>query len=338
VSYRGGEMLENCLQALKAQDYSNLEIIVVDNGSGMHLRKTFGQRHPGVMWITEAHNIGFAGGCNSGIRQSHGDFVSLINDDAMIDPHWTSEMVRCIANHPEAGAVAGLVIDGNQPDIIDSFGVGIALDGMSRQIECGSPANLTREVKEVLAFSGCSCLIRKTAIDDVGMFDERFFAYCEDTDLSLRIIRAGWKIITCPAARSLHHYSHTSGRFSLRKLFLIERNHHWVAIKNYPFLLLLLLPGANLWRIAVQAYASVSGTGPIKGFMGNGFFQVTSVLLKANLSALAGMPAILSNRLRFGHRQKHSTFAMTSILLRGRMLITDVLLSGSGLAPENETH
>jgi GT2 family glycosyltransferase len=338
VSYKGGEMLVKCLKALEAQDYTNIEIIVVDNGSGIALEKTLSSQHPQCKWITEQCNQGFAGGTNRGISKASGEFIALVNDDAMFEPTWISVMLKCMQDNPSAGACAGLVVDGNSPDILDSFGVGIALDGMSRQLECGTSSTLSRDTTEVLAFSGCSCLLRKAALDDTGVFDERFFAYCEDTDLSLRIIRAGWKILACPNAKSLHHYSHTGGRFSLRKLYLIERNHQWVALKNFSTPLILLLPICNLWRFLIQIYASISGAGPVKGFVANGVIKVAFTLAKANVAAAFRAPAILLSRLFAGTRKGLGACGFFSTLVRGRMTIADVILSGSSLPTDDQAH
>jgi GT2 family glycosyltransferase len=256
-----------------------------------------------------------------------------VNDDAMFEPTWISVMLKCMQDNPSAGACAGLVVDGNSPDVLDSFGVGIALDGMSRQIECGTSSSLSRETTEVLAFSGCSCLLRKAALDDTGHFDERFFAYCEDTDLSLRIIRAGWKIITCPQARSLHYYSHTGGQFSLKKLRLIERNHHWVACKNFPLPLLILLPIVALWKSILQVYAVIKGKGPAREFVRSSPLKALLVIVAADIEMLASLPRIFLQRLA-QPPSKMAASALTRLLFKERMSITDVLMSGRSNQPD----
>jgi len=106
--------------------------------------------------------------------------------------------------------------------------------------------------KEVMLFSGCACLLRMEALNEVGLFDEDFFAYCEDTDLGLRLHRSGWKIVVAPDAYVHHYYSMTGGKFSLQKIYWVERNHLWVAIKNFPWFLLTILPFVTAWRYLVQ--------------------------------------------------------------------------------------
>ena len=336
VSFRGGTMLEQCLESLEKQDCTDKEIVVVDNGSGMDLAGKLAKDHRTCRWVTEPHNLGFAGGTNRGIAAAKGRLIALVNDDAVLAPNWITEMTALMRANPTAGAAAGLVIDGNQPSLLDSFGVGVSLDGMSRQLECGEPANIPRSVKSVLAFSGCSCILRRAALKEVGLFDERFFAYCEDTDLSLRLIRSGWQILACPSARSTHYYSHTGGRFSLKKLYLIERNHQWVALRNFPLPVLMLFPFATLWRFAVQIIASRRKSSPVSGFISNGLLKVAWTLLRADLSAASRVPEILLSRIGGRQGKDMSMLQYTRILAANRMPISSVLLSGASSPPENQ--
>lgn len=329
VSYHGGKMLEDCLSSLARQDYPDLEVIVVDNGSGLHLEDSLSSRFKNCRWVNEPQNLGFAGGCNRGITAATGTFIALINDDAVADKAWISNMVDCMQSNPDAGAIAGMSVDGNNPAILDSLGVGVALDGMSRQLQCGARAAADRSTTRVLAFSGCSCMLRKEALEAAGSFDERFFAYCEDTDLSLRLIRTGWSILTCPSAKITHFYSQTGGRYSLRKMYLIERNHHWVALKNFPIPLLLLLPLSNLWRIIVQFYGLLSGRGPSRGFAGNGLYATVKTLIKADLDMIAALPAILYERMSSRRTSRLTAAFFTALLFRNRMMLTAIFLSGS---------
>lgn len=329
VSYHGGKMLEECLSSLEKQDYTSHEVIVVDNGSGKHLQESLSSKFKSCRWVNEPQNLGFAGGCNRGIAASKGSLIALINDDAIADQAWISSMVNCMQSNPDAGAVAGMAIDGNSPDILDSLGVGVALDGMSRQLECGAPLSQHRTSASVLAFSGCSCMLRKTVLETTGCFDERFFAYCEDTDLSLRMIKAGWRIVTCPFATITHFYSQTGGRYSLRKMYLIERNHHWVALKNFPVPVLLMLPLTNAWRILIQFYGLISGRGPSRGFADNGLASVIKTLIKADFDMLTAIPAILHERFSTRQSSLSRSVSFTAMLFKNRMSIPAIFLSGS---------
>ena len=126
----------------------------------------------------------------------------------------------------------GVDVDGSREgDKINSGGVKIWFDGTS----------LAGDVKpDILLPSGCSALYKKKMLDEVGLYDERFFAYCEDTDLGLRARMYGWKAKLASEAIVYHHYSGTTTPNSLFKLFHIERNRIWVMWKNYPLELILI--------------------------------------------------------------------------------------------------
>ena len=305
VSFNCREFLRKCLSSLVRQTYSNVEIIAVDNGSDEDLETALKVEFPSIKWLRLSSNSGFAGGNNTGILKARGKYVALINNDAQADENWLSCLVAAAEQDDKVGAVASMIIDGNNPAILDSCGVIVALDGMSRQAMHGIQSNTALQKQSVLAFSGCACLIRMSALEQTGLFDTRFFAYCEDTDLSLRILRAGWNIITAPEAKVSHSYSKTGGAFSLNKVFWIERNHYWVAIKNFPLPLLLLLPAVSMWRYIFQVYAALRGIGKIDAFVSTcGVTRLILTLLRSNLSAIAGlMPALAS---RFARQQGYA--------------------------------
>jgi len=337
VSFKGGNMLQSCLDSIDKQDYPAVETVLVDNGSGLNLEELLAGRKGNHTCVTEKDNLGFAGGCNSGIKAAKGEIIALVNDDAVLTPGWVSAIAGFMKDTPSAGAAAGLVVDGNRRDILDSFGVGVSLDGMSRQLECGASSSISRKPKQVLAFSGCSCALRRSALGDSGLFDEAFFAYCEDTDLSLRLLSAGWEIWACPSAISYHHYSHTGGRFSLRKLYLIERNHQWVALKNFPLPLLATYPLATMWRLVLQMQAARRKESPVSGFVSNGILPVAATLIKADLAAALRIPGILAARLFQHSRRRISAFSYMNMLVQNRMHIRSVLFSGAQqCSPNNQ--
>ena len=98
-------------------------------------------------------------------------------------------------------------------------------------------------------------MYRKDMLNDIGVFDEEFFAYCEDIDLGFRARLSGWKTTSVPDAIVYHYYSGTSGTHSPLKAYLVERNHLWVALKNFSLPMLLFHPVNTLWRYLIQTYA-----------------------------------------------------------------------------------
>ena len=118
--------------------------------------------------------------------------------------------------------------------VLDSAGMLICADGSSKQRGHGEPPELYREVDEVLFPSGSAAIYRRQMLEDIGGFDERFFLYCEDTDLGLRARWAGWKCLYIPSAVVEHRYSHSSGGASPLKAYYVERNRLLVVMKNFP--------------------------------------------------------------------------------------------------------
>ena len=331
VSFNCTDFLRKCLASLLAQDYPNFEIIAVDNGSDTDLHAKIGNEFPTVKWLRLEKNLGFAGGNNAGMQIASGKYIALINNDAIADPAWLTYLVLAAGSDTHIGAVASMVIDGNNPEILDSCGVSIALDGMSRQAIQGYPCSLKQKQRRVLAFSGCACLINREALKQAGYFDENFFAYCEDTDLSLRIIQTGWDIITEPKAKVTHYYSRTGGAFSLKKVFWIERNHYWVAIKNFPMPLLIALPFVTGWRFIYQVYALASKRGKIATFVsGNGFVDVARTILGANVAAIAGATAAFKARASMKGKQCRTGAEMLRLIFDFHVSIIEIIAGSNG--------
>jgi glycosyltransferase involved in cell wall biosynthesis len=127
VTLNNLNLLRNCLRSLYAQDYAAMEIVVVDNGSDDDIAGMVSAEFPKVRMIRLDKNHGFAGGNNRGIEMAQGEYVALINNDAVASPTWLSSLVETAESDSKIGAVASIVIDGNQPEALDSCEVGIGL-------------------------------------------------------------------------------------------------------------------------------------------------------------------------------------------------------------------
>ena len=190
----------------------------------------------------------------------------------------------------------------------------------------GMPITNLVKQEEVLLFSGCACLLRTEALNEVGLFDEDFFAYCEDTDLGLRLRRAGWNIVVAPGAYVHHFYSMTGGKFSLQKIYWVERNHLWVAIKNFPWFLLIVVPLVTAWRYFVQGYSVLRGTGELNRFTeSNDLSAIVSTYLKAYADMFEKLPVMLLKRQKF--RKKHclGNIDMFHLIWKFRLSIKEII-------------
>ena len=331
VTWNGHERLAALLPTLRAQRHVPERILVVDNGAAPPVSESLADRFPEVEWIRSDTNLGFAAGNNLGLARVTTPFVALINDDARAEPGWLQHMLEVMTAHPDTGAVAPLILDGHTPDRIDSLGVGIARDGMARQRHRGEQAGHNRESDEVIAFSGCACLLRSQALDQTGGFDEAFFAYCEDTDLSLRLQWMGWTVRTCPRAVVRHDYSQTGGAFSAQKVYWVERNHFWVAMKNFPATQLWGLPLVTLWRFGLQALLVLRRQGDLHQFVPRERRgTVVRALCQAHLHAWRGLPGMLRQRRSMQATRKVAPRAMRARLVKHRLTLREIL---AGPAP-----
>lgn len=319
------DLTGECLTSLMQQTHRPLEIILVCNGTPADVVARLRTEFPGVLLVELPHNRGFAGGYNEGMRRATGDYVAIINNDAIASPDWVQAMLLKTASANRVGAVACTILRSDDPERLDSQGVGIAVDGMSRQLHrdlridhgsCRAP----------LIASGCAALFRTAALREVGLFDESFFAYCEDTDLGLRLLWAGYTTALARDAEVTHKYSMTTGRFSSRKVFWVERNHLWVALKCLPWPLLTLLPVTTAWRYVLQLRQLADRSTEVSRFASSeGSAAVVRAVLKAYGSAALGVPRCLRQRIAIRRAAKVSVRDMSRLLWKSRLTMAAVL-------------
>lgn len=307
INRNGRHSLEACLSSLQAQTYPDYEIILVDNASTDDSVSFIESRFPGVSIIKNETNLGFAG-INRGILVAEGKYVAIINHDTRVDSNWLKALVEVAESSAEIGMCAPKILSLRDPSLIESVGLAIYPDGMARMrgwLE--KDVGQYDEVQEILLPSGCAALYRKEMLDEVGLLDEDFFAYCEDVDLGLRGRLAGWKAVLAPSAVVYHHYSGYAGGYSPLKAFLVERNHLWVALKNFPVRILLLVPLYALWRHCLQLYAALAHRGSVGQFLkGASAVEGVLILVKAYLAAAWGIPRMLRKRRKIQAKKRVS--------------------------------
>jgi len=298
VNWNGMAYLGECVESALRQSYPSKELVVVDNDSTDGSREWLRENMAGRLLLVEIpRNIGFAGGVNAGIRASLGEYVALLNNDAVAESNWLSEMVAQ-SSDPGVGMVASKILFYDRRNVIDKAGHLLYPDGLNRGRGAG---DLDRgqfdESGEIFFPDGCAALYRRCMLDAVGLFDEQFFAYGDDADLGLRARWQGWKCTYAPAARVYHRHSGSLGKYSPEKAFLVERNRFWVAVKTLPWPLLLLSPLLTLWRFFWHVLSMFSKRGLAGGVARE--YSAWSLLvatIHAYLSAFAGIFKILQKR------------------------------------------
>jgi GT2 family glycosyltransferase len=299
VNWNGREYLSDCFGSLRAQSFSDFELIFVDNGSADGSVEYVEENFPGwARVLTNTRNEGFSAGNNRGIRAASGKYIALLNNDAQADPSWLEELVKVAEEFPQAGMLASKTFLQGRAKIIDNVGHLLYRDGLNRgrgrlELDRGQFDRL----EEALFPSGCAALYRREMLEDVGLFDEDFFAYGDDTDLGLKGRLAGWKCFYVPKAVVYHRYSQSSGPYSILKAFYVERNRVWIAVKYFPLSVLLESPFYTLVRFLFQGYGALTGRGAAARFSeAYSPGQLLRTLLRAYLAAFRGLPKMWKKR------------------------------------------
>ncbi|MBI2680836.1 MAG: glycosyltransferase family 2 protein [Candidatus Solibacter usitatus] len=242
------QTLGECLASLEKQSRRDFEVIVVDNGGQDNAALQLAKR-TGAIIVKPGRNVGFGAAINLGYRRSRARFLATLNDDAVAHPHWLAALLAAMEARTDAGMGASQVRMLGE-DRLDSAGMLMCGDGSSRQRGHGSAVGTFCQSEEVLLPSGSAAIYRRAMLEEIGLFDEDFFLYCEDTDLGLRARWAGWTCLYVADAVVDHHYSHSAGRASALKAYYVERNRLFVIAKNFPAAMLLAAPFVTMARYA----------------------------------------------------------------------------------------
>lgn len=301
VNWNGAAHLPECLASLAHQSYQELELIVVDNGSTDGSLSVLRNADDDRLTLLEAgRNLGFAGGNNLGIRASRGVYVALLNNDAVAEPGWVEALVRAAGTDRRIGMCASKIYVYGKPGLLDGAGLLLSADGIGRgrgRLEWDGPAFAREE--DILLPSGCAALYRRAMLDEIGLFDEDFFAYCEDSDLGLRARIAGWRCRYVPDAVVHHKYSSSTAPYSTFKAFHVERNRIWVVAKCFPLRLIPASLLSTLLRYALQAYGAARGQGAAARIAEQApLATIMAVVLRAWTAALTRLPVMLGRRRR----------------------------------------
>lgn len=243
VNYRGADDTITCLRALRDElDYpaDRLQLVCVDNASGDGSAARIRAAVPEATLVESAANLGFAGGCDLGVRRATGEVIGLLNSDARPDRNWALAAVDVLRADPTVACVASRVLDwsGERVDYVDAgltwFGMGYKPDAGRPVAELGTDRH--EAPRDVLFATGAAMFVRADVWAEVGGFDERFFMFYEDVDLGWRLNLRGWRVRYQPASLAYHRHhasiSGVDGEDTARELYLLERNALAALYKN----------------------------------------------------------------------------------------------------------
>ncbi len=233
-NWNGRDWLPACLRSLDAQRRPPAEVIVVDNGSHDGSLAYLRHAHPSVRVIELGANTGFAHAANRGIEAARSPWVALINTDIQLAPDWLGRMAQAAAHDGDLAAVACKMLSLDDPTVIYDAGDVLRRDGACEQRGRFTPDDGRFDAAgEVWGACAGAALFRRDAVLGLGGFDERFFAYLEDADLSLRLRLAGWRCRYEPAV-ALHAGEGSSGQLAGGHHRLVARNTLLIVAKAWP--------------------------------------------------------------------------------------------------------
>ncbi len=308
-NWNGKHLLEECLDSLKEQTSRDFEVIVVNNGSSDGSVALLEEKYADFVRLVKLDkNYGFAGGNNRGIEQAGGKYIALLNNDTFCDKRWLEELVKPMEIYPDVGMCASKLLVYDQPELIDAVGHLIYPDGLNRgRGRFEKDSGQYDQLEEIFFPPGCGAIYSKRMLDEIGLFDEDFFSYGDDTDIGLRARLAGWKCLYVPTAVVHHKISGSAGWYSEFKAFHVERNRVWIAVKYFPTVPLLLSVYYTGIRFALQAYGAVAGKGASGKFASEASLgQLVLVLLRAYWAALKGLPRMWKKRNEIRRTKKVS--------------------------------
>jgi GT2 family glycosyltransferase len=319
-----GPLLRACLAALNAQIFRDFEVVVIDNGnSGDRFEE--GASGVSIRVISPGHNVGFGSAVNLAIQSSGARYVATLNDDTEPDAEWLLALVREMESDPRVGMCASRIriFDGGR---LDSAGMLICLDGSAKQRGQDAPPDTFAVSGGTLFPSACAALYRREMLNEIGLFDEDYFLYCEDTDLGLRGRWAGWRCQYVAEATVSHHYSRTAGAVSQLKARYVERNRLWVAIKNFPARALPMIPFVSLARYFWQLSAVRARKGAAGEFIrsGNSLFDVMRILARAHWETLLNLPALFRKRAAVSRTRKARASEFMELMYRHSITARDL--------------
>jgi GT2 family glycosyltransferase len=284
-NWNGERFLRGCLQSLRKQTFKAFEVILVDNASTDGSLALVEKEFPEVRIVKLVRNLGLTGGANAGIKAAQGEVIALLNNDAEAHPNWLESLWDALQRHPEAGMAASKILLYDRRSIINSAGDFYRLDGVpgNRGVWEEDRGQYDRE-EYVFGACGGAAAYRKAMLEEIGLFDEDMFMYCEDVDLAWRAQIAGYRCVYTPKAIAYHRLSATGG--GKLASFYNGRNFIYVLAKDYPSSLF-----RKYWPIILKAQLKIAADA-LRAWRG----EAARARLRGQLAGLKSIPLALSKR------------------------------------------
>ena len=309
VNFNGKEFLDQCLESLQYQVFSDFKTIVVDNFSHDGSVDKIEERFSNIEVLRLKENIGFAAANNYAIKQAEGfQWVALLNPDAIAEPDWLSELHIAAEKNLKYSFFGSHLKKQGSSGTLDGTGDVYHLCGLAWRRDHGVPEKkICRLAGEIFSPCAAAAMYRRDIILDVGGFDERFFCYFEDVDLAFRLRLLGHRCLYVPDSKVDHFGSAIAGRQSDFVVYHGHRNMVWAYVKNMPSSLLWLgLPQHIIVNLAALIWFSLTGQ--------------AGTIFKAKRDALLGLRKTIAQRKLIQKNSRVSSEKIKKIIATGWLL------------------
>ena len=241
LNLNGYQDTQDCIESLRRVQYTNFDVIVVDNGSSDDSFPRLQKEFPEAKLVRSEENLGFSGGSNLGIQHAldnGADYVLLLNNDTVVDADFLSHLVQVGESDPRIGILGAKIFYYSEPKRIWYAGgyvkCGIGACRHLGQDQLDQEGKFSR-VEDTEFITGCAMMIKSSLLREIGLLDSKLFAYWEDSDFCMRARNAGNRLVFVPTALVWHKVSQTSGVESPFTLYLTTRNQLAWVTKHVPF-------------------------------------------------------------------------------------------------------
>lgn len=233
LNYNAGNLLIECVKSIFASNYTNFEVIVVDNLSNDNSHKKCKEEFNRIFLIENKENLGYCEGNNVGIRHAKGEFVVILNPDTLVDPNWLHELLNSYKKYGD-GLYQPKFLATTNHNMLLSTGQMINLFGFGFSRSKGDEDKSQFNKIETISYASGTCLFTSTKlIKQLGMFDSFLFAYHDDLDLGWGALQCGMKSYYVPTSIVYHPIEGYSFKWSKLKFYLLERNRQYCLLTHY---------------------------------------------------------------------------------------------------------
>lgn len=262
VTYNSRHKIADCLHSLQHQHYPKelVEVVVVDNDSHDSTKEYLAEAWPQVTVIANDNNVGFAAANNQiyTFVKYQADYLVLLNDDTIVEPNWLTRLVNAALSDDRIAAVQSKLLLYPEKTLINSLGNSIQFLGFAFCNHYREPDSHAQTVLFDLPYaSGAAVLLKLSALQIIGLFDEKLFMYHEDVDLGWRLRLLGYRVVIDPLSVVYHKYNYSKAKY---KFYYMDRNRWIVLLKNYRLATIILLsPMLLVMELGIMLFSVKNG-------------------------------------------------------------------------------